>query len=254
MSAPRPKSRPACQAIPSATRRSARSPARSGAKATQVHAPERRLGAGRVFRQRAPETVLKSLGIEPDFASDEPLRYIHRHTDGAEIYFVANPAPRSVSTTGRIPGDGKLPELWWPDTGKLERAALFQEGNGRTTVSLTLGPSGSVFVVFRQPLARAVAAAKLLHDGEPVLSAILGSQPRCAIERATYGVPGNPDRTRDVREKVQQKVDAGERSFQVASLVEGGDPAPNTLKTLVVDYVIGGNHYTVKARTRRPFI
>jgi hypothetical protein len=67
------------------------------------------------------------------------------------------------------------------------------------------------------------------------------------IERATYGVPGSPDRTRDVRQKVQQKVDAGERSFRVASLAEGDDPAPEVLKTLVVDYTIGGRHYTVKS-------
>jgi hypothetical protein len=138
--------------------------------------------------------------------------------------------------------------LWWPDTGKLERAAVFQESNGQTSVGLALDPSGSVFVIFRKPLANAIAATRLLHDGELVLSTKLGSQPQVRVERATYGVPDSPDRTRDVRQKVQQKVDAGEHSFQVSSLAEGDDPAPNVLKTLVVDYVIGGNHYTVKGQ------
>ena len=209
---------------------------------------ERRLGSGRVFRQREPEKVLADMGVAPDFTSSEPLRYIHRHADGTDIYFVANHAPRSVSTTGAFRVAGKVPELWWPDTGKLEQAAIFQEGNGRTGVGLTLGPSGSVFVIFRKPLTSAVAATRLLHDGELVVSGQLGSQLPVRIERATYGVTGNPDRTRDVRQKVQQKVDTGECSFQVLSLAADDDPAPEVVKTLVVDYVIGGNHYTVKGQ------
>jgi hypothetical protein len=209
---------------------------------------ERRLDSGRVLRQREPEKILRDMGIAPDFTSGEPLRYIHRRAEGTDIYFVANRTPRSVSTTGAFRVSGKVPELWWPDTGKLERAPVFQEGNGRTSVGLALGPSGSVFVIFREPLATAIAATRLLHNGELVLSAQLGSQPQVRIERATYGVPDSPDRTRDVRQKVQQKVDAGQRRFQVSSLAEGDDPAPNALKTLVVDYVIGGNHYTVKGQ------
>ena len=94
-----------------------------------------------MFRQREPEKVLADMGVAPDFTSSEPLRYIHRHADGTDIYFVANHAPRSVSTTGAFRVAGKVPELWWPDTGKLEQAAIFQEGNGRTGVGLTLGPS-----------------------------------------------------------------------------------------------------------------
>jgi hypothetical protein len=209
-------------------------------------AAERRLGSGRVFRQREPEKVLGEMGVAPDFVSGEPLRCIHRRAGDANIYFVANRAPRSVSTTCAFRVTGKVPEFWWPDTGVVERAAAFQESDGRTSVGLRLGPSGSVFVVFRRPLDKAIAATRLVHGDELVLSTKLGSQPQVRVERATYGVPGSPDRTRDVRQKVQAKVDAGERSFQVASLAEGDDPAPQVLKTLVVDYTIGGQHYTVK--------
>jgi hypothetical protein len=217
-------------------------------ESTASQTAERRLGSGRVFQQREPEKILADMGIAPDFTSGEPLRYIHRRADGTDIYFVANRTPRSVSTTAAFRVAGKVPELWWPDTGKLEQAAVFQESNGRTSVGLALGPSGSVFVIFRKPLANAVAAATLIHDGELVLSAKPGSQLPVRIERATYGVPDSPDKTRDVRQKVQQKVDAGERSFQVSSLAESDDPAPQVAKTLVVDYVIGGKHYTVKGQ------
>jgi hypothetical protein len=210
----------------------------------------RHLGASRVFRQQEPEKVLREMGLPPDFASTEPLRYIHRRATGADIYFVANTAHHSVTTPAAFRVSGKIPELWWPESGKVERAAIFQEGGGRTTVALALGPSGSVCVVFRKPSARAITPAALLHDGEPVLSAKLGSPPPVEVERAIYGVLTNANQLRDVRLKVQQKMDAGERSFAVSSLGAGDDPAPDIVKTLVVDYSIHGNHYTVKARDR----
>jgi hypothetical protein len=211
-------------------------------------AAERQFGSGRVIRQGEPEKILKNMGVAPDFASAEPLRFIHRHTDGADIYFVANRLPRTVSTTGTFRVAGKAPELWWPDTGKVEGAPVYQEGQGQTGVALTLGPGGSVFVVFRKPLAHAVAATRLLYDGEPLFSGQVGSRLPVTIERATYGVPGDTSRTRDVKRKLQQTIDAGERSIQVSSLGLGDDPAPNTAKTLEVDYSITGNHYSVKGR------
>src|ERR1035441_7283941 len=209
---------------------------------------ERRLGSGRVFREREPEKILGNMGIGPDFTSGEPLRYIHRRVDGTDIYFVANRTPRSLSTTAVFRVASKVAELWWPDTGRLERPAVAEQGSARTSVGLTLGPSGSVFVLFRKPLANAIMATRLLHDGEVVLCAKPGSHSQVRIERATYGVAGRHGRTGDARQQVQQKVDAGQQSFQVASLAEENDPAPNILKTLVVDYVIAGVHYTVKGQ------
>jgi hypothetical protein len=68
------------------------------------------------------------------------------------------------------------------------------------------------------------------------------------VERARYGVLDDPARTRDVREKVQARIDAGESSFAVRLMAEGDDPAPGALKTLAVDYVIGGKHFSVKGQ------
>ena len=61
-----------------------------------------------------------------------------------------------------------------------------------------------------------------------------------------YGVLGDPLRTRDVRAKVQQIVDAGEDRFEVARLAAGDDPAFGVVKTLVVDYSIGGQPGTAR--------
>ena len=51
----------------------------------------------------------------------------------------------------RIRIAGKVPELWHPDSGKMEMPALYHEQDGRTTVPIHFDPSGSVFVIFHRP-------------------------------------------------------------------------------------------------------
>ncbi len=60
------------------------------------------------------------------------------------------------------------------------------------------------------------------------------------VKRATYGVPGDPARTRDVSARVQRLADEGVEEFPVTRLAEGDDPAPNIVKTLVLDCTLDG--------------
>ena len=60
------------------------------------------------------------------------------------------------------------------------------------------------------------------------------------VQSAVYGVPGDAARTRDVQAAVQDLLDKGETSFEVASLAAGGDPANGTVKTLTVKYTVNG--------------
>ena len=69
---------------------------------------------------------------------------------------------------------------------------------------------------------------------------------RIVVRKAVYGVLGDPARTRDVRAKVQQILDAGADRFEVARLAAGDDPAFGIVKTLVVDYTIGGQPGTAR--------
>jgi hypothetical protein len=64
------------------------------------------------------------------------------------------------------------------------------------------------------------------------------------VEKAVYGVPGDPKRTRDVRAKVKHLADAGESSFQVARMAAGDDPAYGIVKTLVLEYTVDGRRVT----------
>ena len=60
------------------------------------------------------------------------------------------------------------------------------------------------------------------------------------IRSARYGVLNDPQRTRDVKEKLQRLVDAGESSFRVARMAEGDDTAFLVVKTLEIEYLVGG--------------
>ncbi len=110
-----------------------------------------------------PADALRELHVPPDveFSGLSPageLDWIHRRTDDAEIYFVASrwDAPEKVAGTFRV--TGKQPELWNPVTGEIRDALAFTQKDGRTTVPLEFAPRGSVFVVFRKPVASGMYA------------------------------------------------------------------------------------------------
>jgi hypothetical protein len=114
---------------------------------------EHRTGEGRVFWGRPLAEVL---GISPDFESgDGNLRFIHRHAGDAEIYFVSNQAAREVVADCAFRVAGKSPELWHPDTGRVESPDFYSSRNGVTTLPLHLDAVGSVFVIFRKANAAA---------------------------------------------------------------------------------------------------
>lgn len=196
------------------------------------------VGRGRICCGTVPEALLAKAGVRPDFTSRAVLRYIHRKGGDTDLYFVANPLPSSLTAVCSFRVTGKQPELWWLDTGHVEAAAMFTEQDDATSVSVPLGPSGSVFVVFRKHAEAPSSIVSVTHDGKAVLSTSAQRPSRIAVRKAVYGVLSDPLRTRDVRAKVQQIVDAGEDRFEVARLAAGDDPAFGIVKTLVVDYSI----------------
>jgi len=99
--------------------------------------------------------VLAELGVGPDFEQldhppGRPLHYTHRNIAGTEVYFVANPNPGPLIARCAFRVAGQQPELWHPDTGNLERAAVWEAKSHSAVVPLKLDPVGSIFVVFRE--------------------------------------------------------------------------------------------------------
>ena len=106
-----------------------------------------------IITDKTPAQVLEEQHIKPDFACPLPsgsMAWIHRRDGDADIYFVSNQQEQftAVECTFRV--SGKVPEIWHPDTGKIEQAAVWRDANGCTTVPLAFDPAGSVFVVFRK--------------------------------------------------------------------------------------------------------
>lgn len=116
---------------------------------------EHRVGKGRVVWGSTPEQVLAGMEVPPDFAcsqdAKQKLNYTHRQTaDGRDIYFVVNKQAAFLQASGSFRVAGKQPELYWPQSGRIEPMIFFEERDGVTTIPLSLNANESVFVVFRQ--------------------------------------------------------------------------------------------------------
>lgn len=202
------------------------------------------VGAGKVVCGQSAEAVLADMGVPPDFEAQvaggavEP-RFIHRTLDDVELYFVANGDARPTAAMCTFRVQGRRPELWHAETGLIESAPLYEEAGGRTRMPLWLGPAESVFVVFRADTASTDHAVALTRDGQPIPPPA-APLAKLTVQKATYGVPGDTARTRDVTAAVQQLVERGTRAFQVASLARDGDPAYGIVKTLHIEYTIDG--------------
>jgi hypothetical protein len=209
---------------------------------------EHRFGKGRILWGKTVPQALDDMGVEPDFTTDQPLRYTHRLLPGADVYFVANKTEQSCEAVCSFRIQGKQPELWRPDTGQIEDAAVYEMTNDRVRLPIRLDPAGSVFVVFRRSATAPDPIVKVTRNGETVLAtddSMSKRKQNIVITKAIYGVLSDPARTRDVRVPLQQLVDRGEWSFDVARMAETGDPAYGIVKTLEAEYTTDGKVHKV---------
>ena len=121
--------------------------------------------APRPLIRRTPlPTALKEIGLAADVTlpavpAGGELRFIHRRTPEAEIYFVFNHSDRDVAGDFTFRSGGRQPELWNAITGVHADAPGYRTTATNTTVPLQLEPHGSTFVIFRRPLGVSRAAA-----------------------------------------------------------------------------------------------
>ncbi|MCC6694747.1 MAG: hypothetical protein IT365_03855 [Candidatus Hydrogenedentes bacterium] len=244
---PRPLKSPSLSGYPECDQEVARIASEVWGDCDGVRVKQHAFGKGRVVCGMVPEDVLARDGVRPDFASAARLEYIHRRVDSTDVYFVANPRPVRVTAACAFRISGKRPHVWHPENGRTEPAAVFAANGDSTNLALELGPCESVFVVFSDGLAAEDPVVALTRDEVALLSAA-DIWPTMTIRKAVYGVPGEPNRTRDVRDAVQRKVDVGDYHFQIAQMAESGDPAVNEVKMLSVEYEVGGRRLSVKGQ------
>jgi len=118
---------------------------------------ENTFGKGKVYAGQTIVEVLASMKIKPDFEYTKPrnttkLMFVHRKVGDDEIYWVNNRTNNVENLEATFRVEGKTPEVWHPETGRIEEAS-YNIVNGRTTVPLRLEPNDAVFVVFRKKAA-----------------------------------------------------------------------------------------------------
>lgn len=127
-------------------------------------------GKSNVSEGRSLETVLQSGGIAPDFEYSKTdaktkLLYVHRRLKDKELYWINNRNNREEKLTLRFRVNGRIPQVWHPEDGRVEEIGFRMKGSV-TEVDVTLTPNDAVFVVFgdRTTLAEKKVAERTLLD------------------------------------------------------------------------------------------
>jgi hypothetical protein len=95
--------------------------------------------------------ILSDRGTIPDLQSRDTLRYSHRRTKEADLYFIGNRQNTELTRNATFRVTGRQPEWWDPKTGERRLLPAFSIGPKSTTVPLRLAPHESGFVVFQRP-------------------------------------------------------------------------------------------------------
>lgn len=97
------------------------------------------------------EAALAKVGVEKDVditGASSPILFVHRQTSNADLYWLDNRSDNTNQATISFRVTGKVPELWNPETGKLEKVS-YQIKDGRTIVPLKFDSWGAYFIVFQ---------------------------------------------------------------------------------------------------------
>lgn len=205
-------------------------------------------GKGRIITGLATEDILNQMDIIPDFidiSKDAQISFIHRKTKDTDIYFIAsrNPQQNTARCSFRI--TDKKPELWNPELATIKPAPLYQIENNRMIVTINFPPSGSMFVVFREKLDNAEDSYMKI-ESEIVAKTAKKSTDKLEILKALYGIFTN-DRPGlfDVTEILSRKVKDNCLEMQASNDL-AGDPLPDQVKALYVEYSYGDEKYTAQ--------
>lgn len=199
---------------------------------------QRTYGKGRVIWGMTMQEVFDQMKVRPDFeykslTGGSKLVTIHRRIDGAEVYFVSNQQYDATEAEMTFRVDGRTPELWHADTGKMETAPVFRREGDRMVVPLRLNPAESVFVVFRKPLSNSYAT-QFGRDGE---KRTLAKAPVIAVQSARYETADGVGT--DVTAIVQQLVREGQTEIPATNTMFG-DPAYMVVKQLTITFTVDG--------------
>lgn len=136
---------------------------------------EKKVGKGRVIWGKSVEDVLAADGVKPDLeirgaSSKDTFDWIHRRSDAAEIYFIANNSedPAEIECTFRVSRNS--PQIWNAVTGQAASPSGVHQNGGRTVMPMKFAPKESFFVIF--PSAGKNATSQKLPRAFPELTPV----------------------------------------------------------------------------------
>ena len=91
----------------------------------------------------------EAIGLQPDFSCStmDSIRFVHRTTPSAEIYWVNNRSLHRVHDTFRFRITGRRPQRWDPVTGQVTDLS-YSVGTRTTYVEVDMQPADAFFIVF----------------------------------------------------------------------------------------------------------
>jgi hypothetical protein len=171
------------------------------------------------------------LDLSPDVVMPADLRWKHRQDGHTDLYFLSNPQATYRTETISFRVNDRTPELWWPETGKIQPITDYQLHQGRLHVPITFTPQGSVFVVFRHP-----RSADHVTTAPPTRA--------LNILQASYGTMDG-SAVIDVSARLAAAIHHGELHLPITNDALGIDPAPMKSKQLTVTFEHQGKSQTI---------
>ena len=175
--------------------------------------------------------AFEHLMVTPDAILPADMLWKHRNDGKTDLYFLSNPKASARRETISFRISDRTPELWWPETGRIQTITDYQWLDGRLHVPITFDPHGSVFVVFRNTR----TSDAFTTPQKPGSLKIL---------KATYATKDGSV-TADVTATVAAAVRNGRLDLLVDGSDLGGDPAYLKEKELTVEFTNDGKPGTI---------
>ena len=188
---PRPEKSPSLQDWPNADREVNAIGKELWGNADGIAVKENKYGKGRVICGRQVTDVLAEMGLTADLkltGAENHIRWNHRREGSNDYYFIANLDNKPASFKATIRMEGKIPELWYPETGKMEEAGIWQYKKGLTDVNIKLKSNESVFIVFRHPSKKTDAVSRITTSVQDSMFTVSGLSGKRIVIRSI--VPG----------------------------------------------------------------
>ena len=200
-------------------------------------------GKGRVYWGSDLVRIFDDLKLIPDFQytghKDPRIEYLHRRIDSTDIYFISNQEYRYINLKCSFRVTGKIPELWYPQSGRIAQAGMYREHGTKTTIPLFLEPAESIFVVFQKTASDQKHVIQASFNNQSILEVVGDHQPCLTILQARYGILNDTSRVIDVTKQLADHVINNQLQLYPNQFIDK-DPAPKRRKQLFVKYELLG--------------